>query len=227
MDRKSIIFIIGIIAFIAIAFYINSQFTINFGFLGSLFLFVIIALPFCYHLVCSNDVNRRANPNYKQRTLGIGIFDNRYGFIGAVVLLVLGWFCIKTLNNYFYADKHVYRNIDHHAVYFSGVTIEQPNGFILAGNTKNAFFDNDHNNGKAVITGINDTAVMVRLTGFSRPIYLNRINSKKRCYRQDLANVASLLRFKESEHLLLRMKNGNVYDFSIGNVTKDSVEYWL
>jgi len=227
MDRKSIIFIIGIIAFIAIAFYINSQFTINFGFLGSLFLIVIIALPFCYHLVCSNDVNRRANPNYKQRTLGIGIFDNRYGFIGAVVLLVLGWFCIKTLNNYFYADKHVYRNIDHHAVYFSGVTIEQPNGFILAGNTKNAFFDNDHNNGKAVITGINDTAVMVRLTGFSRPIYLNRINSKKRCYRQDLANVASLLRFKESEHLLLRMKNGNVYDFSIGNVTKDSVEYWL
>lgn len=227
MDKKRILQLATIIAIIILAVYVNSQFTINFGFLGSLFLAAIILLPAIYHFICSKDVSRRANPDNNQRTLGIGIFDNRYGFLGAVVLLVLGWFCIKTLNNYFYADKHVYRNIDHHAVSFSGICIAQPNGFILADNSKNAFFDNDHNNGRAVITGVNDTAVSVRLTSFTRPIYFNKIYSNKRCYRQDLANASSLLRFKESEHLLLRMKNGDVYDFNIGNVTKDSVEYWL
>ena len=227
MYKKRIIILLIIIVLIAVAFYVNSQFTINFGFLGSLFLLAVVALPAAYHFVCSKDVSRRANPKNSQRTFGIGIFDNRYGFLGAVVLLVLGWFCIKTLNNYFYADKHVYRNIDHHTVHFSGVSISQPNGFILADNTKNSFFDNNHNNGKAVITGVNDTAVSVRLTGFTRPVFFNRINSKKRCYRQDLANGSSLLSFKEGEHLFLRMKNGDVYDFNIGNVTKDSVEYWL
>lgn len=227
MDKKRIFILLAIILMIAVAFYVNSQFTINFGFLGNLFLVAVIALPAFYHFMCSRDVGRRADPKNKQRTLGIGIFDNRFGFLGAVVLLVLGWFCIKTLNNYFYADKHVYRNIDHHAVHFSGVRILQPNGFILADNTKNSFFDNDHNNGKAVITGVNDTAVSVRLTGFTRPIYFNRIDTHKRCYRQDLANMSSLASFKEGEHLFLRMKNGDVYDFNIGNVTTDSVEYWL
>ncbi len=227
MNKKQIFILLAIILMIAVAFYVNSQFTINFGFLGSLFLVAVVALPAFYHFVCSKDVSRRANPKSKQRTFGIGIFDNRFGFLGAVVLLVLGWFCIKTLNNYFYADKHVYRNIDHHAVHFSGVSILQPNGFLLADNTKNSFFDNDHNNGKAVITGVNDTAVSVRLTGFTRPIFFNRINPQKRCYRQDLANMSSLVSFKEGEHLFLRMKNGEVYDFNIGNVTKDSVEYWL
>ena len=227
MDKKRIFILLAIILMIAMAFYVNSQFTINFGFLGSLFLVAVVALPAFYHFVCSKDVSRRANPKSKQRTFGIGIFDNRFGFLGAVVLLVLGWFCIKTLNNYFYADKHVYRNIDHHAVHFSGVSILQPNGFILADNTRNSFFDNEHNNGKAVITGVNDTAVSVRLTGFTRPIFFNRINSDKRCYRQDLANMGSLVSFKEDEHLFLRMKNGDVYDFNIGSVTKDSVEYWL
>ena len=226
MDKKRIFILLAIIV-IAVAIYVNSQFTINFGFLGSLFLVAVVALPAFYHFVCSKDVSRRANPNNSQRALGIGIFDNRFGFLGAVVLLVLGWFCIKTLNNYFYADKHVYRNIDHHAVHFSGVSILQPNGFILADNTKNSFFDNEHNNGKAVITGVNDTAVSVRLTGFTRPIFFNRINSQKRCYRQDLANMGSLVSFKEDDHLFLRMRNGDVYDFNIGDVTKDSVEYWL
>ena len=227
MGKKHFVLLAVVIAVIALAFYVNSQFTINFGFLGFLFLAAVFLLPAFYHYVCSKDVSRRANPSNNQRTFGIGIIDNRYGFLGAIVLLVLGWFCIKTLNNYFNADKHVYRNIDHHAVHFSGVSIAQPNGFVLADNTKNSFFDNEHNNGKAVITGVNDTAVSVRLTGFSQPIYFNRINSKKRCYRQDLANAVSLIKFKEGEHLLLRMKNGDVYDFSIGNVTKDSVEYWL
>lgn len=222
--NKKLICILGAIGLMA---GIYSQFTFNFGFLGILFLIAVVLLPAFYHFVCSKDVSRRANPNYKQRTLGIGIFDNRYGFMGAVVLLMLGWFCIKTLNNYFYADKHVYRNIDHHAVYFSGISISQPTGFILANNTKNSFFDNDHNSGNAVITGVNDTAVSVRLIGFTRPIYFNRINPQRRCYRQDLANVGSLVSFKEDEHLFLRMKNGDVYDFNIGDVTKDSVEYWL
>lgn len=227
MNMSRILQIVIVVIALALALFINSQFTINFGFLGLLFLGAVILLPAFYHYTCSKDVNERANVKNNKRTLSIGKFDNHYGFMGAVILLVLGWFCIKTLNNYFFADKHVYRNIDHHAIHFDGVRVDQPQGFVLAGNERNAFFDNSQNNGRATITGINDTAVTVRLTGFTRPIYFNRINSKKRCYRQDLANASSLVTFDEHEHLNLRMKDGSVYDFSIGAVNKDSVIYCL
>ena len=78
MDKKRIFILLAIILMIAMAFYVNSQFTINFGFLGSLFLVAVVALPAFYHFVCSKDVSRRANPKSKQRTFGIGSFDNRF-----------------------------------------------------------------------------------------------------------------------------------------------------
>lgn len=227
MNKTRMLKMVIVVAAILLALYINSQLTVNFGFLGFFFLVAIVLLPGFYHYACSKDVNERADAKNNKRTLKIGIFDNRYGFMGAVLLLVLGWLCVKTLNNYFFADKHVYRNIDHHAVHFDGIRIDQPNGFVLAGNGKSAFFDHVQNVGRAVITGMNDTAVTVRLTGFTRPIYFNRINSKKRCYRQDMVNASSLLLFKQDEHLQIRMKDGGVYDFWIGQVSKDSVEYWL
>lgn len=215
------IIVVAIIA-IALVVFIYWQFTLNFGALEIFFLLAIIVLPVSYHLVCYKDVQ-----NTQKSTLSIGKFDNQYGVMGAALLLLLGALCVKTLNNYFYADKHVYRNIDHHAVHFSGISIAHPEGFVLADHSRNAFFDNDHNNGQAVITDVNDTAVVVHLRGFSRPIFFNQINSAKRCYRQDLANAASLLSFKENDHLLLRMRNDDVYDFRIGEVTQDSVDYWL
>lgn len=213
-----------IVAVLAIV-YVNSQFTVNFGFLGSLFLIAIILLPACYHYACSKDVEDLKSGN--KTTLRIGIRDNRYGFLGSILLLALGLLCVKTLNNYFDADKHVYRNIDHHAIHFSGVKITQPNGFVLAASTNKAFFDDDRMNGQATIIGTNDTAVSVRLSSFTRPIYFDRRNSDHRCYQRDLVNKEALLSFKENEHLFLHMNNGDIYVFSIGKVSKDSVEYLL
>ncbi len=224
---KSIIWLIILAAIFAVSIiaYINSQFTISFGFLGVLFLLAIILLPAYYHFACSKDV--KAFSAGQKSTLRIGVLDNIHGFVGALLLLLLGVVSVKTLNNYFDADKHVYRNIDHHAVHFNGIRIAQPNGFVLAANSRNAFFDDRRMQGQATIIGTNDTAVSVRLTGFSRPIYFNRINSEKRCYRRDLVNTASMLSFNQNEHLFLRMSNGEIYDFSIGKVSKDSVEYLL
>ena len=128
-------------------------------------------------------------------------------------------FCVKTLNNYFYADKHVYRNIDHHAVKFSGIKIAEPRQFVLAGNSRNAFFDDKRMNGQATILDVEDSAVVVRLTGFTRPIYFNKINDKKRCTEQNLVNVGSMLSFRDGEHLQMRLNNDSIYDFSIGNIS--------
>lgn len=227
MDKKSIAWMAAIVITIALViFYVYSQFTINFGFLGAIVLAAIILLPAFYHYTCAKDVKDYSNG--KTQALYIGIFDNRFGCLGAILLLVLGGACIKTLNNYFDADKDVYRNVDHHAVHFSGVRISQPNGFVLAANSNNAFFDDECMAGQATIVGTNDTAVSVRLTGFTRPIYFNHINEEKhRCYRRDLINKESLVSFREGEHLFLRVSDGGIYDFSIGEVTKDSVEYNL
>ena len=214
------------IALVVVAFivFIRSQFTTNFGFLGLLFLVGIIALPLLYHTGCLDSVERRSTDGTNLR---IGILDNLYAFFAAVLLLVLGWFCVKTLNNYFYADKHVYRNIDHHAVKFSGIKIAEPRQFVLAGNSRNAFFDDERMNGQATILDVEDSAVVVRLTGFTRPIYFNKINDKKRCTEQNLVNVGSMLSFRDGEHLQMRLNNDSIYDFSIGNLTKDSVEYFI
>ena len=220
-------FFVFIAALCILIIWIWHNFTMNFGILGVIFIIVLVAFPYYYHKKCCNDVLETKKLSYRY-DCKIGLFDYIFTLIGASLLLLLGFACIFTLNNYFYAESKVYRNIDHHAMRIDGIVIEEPNQFLLAGNSRRAFFDDRQMNGQAKIIGVTDTTVIIELNDFTRPIYLNTIDhNKKRCVKQTIINESSLVTLEKDDHLQLKANDHNVFDFFIKEVNKDSVCYFL
>lgn len=216
MKSSLIKLIFAAIVAVVLIYLIRTQATWNFGILGFVFLAALIAIPLMYRIV----LEKRLKDNNTFKAEG---FD--YALISACIILGLGFLSVYTLNNYFYADKSIYTNVDHHAIRLDGIKLSSPNGFELAGNSRNAFFDSEEMNGRATVMGVNDSAVAVRLTGFTRAIYFNEVNSKGRCYKRTLAINDALLHFKDGEQLQLRLDNDSVYMFSAKVIEKDSVKY--
>ena len=199
--------------------------TLNFGILGFLFLAVIIALILFYHQRQIGEARRGF----------FSLTNVKFSVVAALTLLLLGFLSIYTLNNYFFADPQVYRNTDHHALRLDGITIGNPRGFVLAEASNRAFFDDERMGGSATVvsderqeeSGERCDSVQLRLTNFTRPLFINQYNNEGRCTQRICINDHSLLSFNEQDTLFLRTKNGSVYRFFMQTVDNDSVNYHL
>lgn len=192
--------------------------TLNFGILGFLFLAVIFALTLLYHHRQLAEARRGF----------FSLMNVKFSVVAALMLLLLGFLSIYTLNNYFYADKHVYRNADHHALRLDGITIGNPRGFLLAEASNRAFFDDERMGGSVTVeSGECTDSIQLKLTNFTRTLFLNQYNAEGRCIQRSLLNGHSLLRFGEQDTLFLRTRNGGVYRFFLQTVSQDSVNYHL
>ena len=192
--------------------------TLNFGILGFLFIAVIFALVVLYHRMQMSEARHGF----------FSLMNVKFSVVAALTLLFLGFLSIYTLDNYFFADQRVYRNTDHHTLRLDGITIGSPRGFVLAEASNRAFFDDDCMGGSAVVmSGENEDSVLLRLTNFTRPIYVGQYNDEGRCTQCTLLGGTSLVRFAEQDTLFLRASNGNVYRFFIQTVSNDSVNYHL
>lgn len=206
-----------ILVFIStIVYIINYNISLSFGLLGIFFLIAVVVMP----LIFFNIRYQRVKAN--DCTLGCESFD--FATLSAIVLISLGCLSIWTLDNYFNPDKHVYSNIDHHAFKLSGVKFRANHPFLLAANSKDAFFDAEEMMGSATVTGVNDNVVNLRLNGFTRPIYQYHFDGS-RCEWMELKNNASLLCFQDT--LYLRTKNDQVFRFYAEIVHEDSVNYHI
>ena len=201
---------------LGIIIWLYTQFTMNFGVLGIVFIIVIllVSIPYCSVYHARGKVGQYHLEGY------IG------AVVGAFALVFLGWLSIYTLNNYFHADSDVYRNSDHHAIRIDGINIQEPEGFVLAANSEHAFFDNEETIGQAVISAVGTDAVTLRLDGFKRALYWDDYKGGK-CEHRILANATSLPQMKEGERLQMQMRDHSVYEFYVEVINEDSVHYHL
>ncbi len=216
-NKKSLIKLFLIIAGFGMLMYVHYQFSISFAVLACVFLAAITFIPFFYHRKRENNA---MNLNY-------GVENYNYALISAICLLVLGFCSVYTLNNYFYADKHVYRNIDHHVFRLEGISIANPNNFILAENSRNAFFDSDRNCGRILINQVSDSSVCLTSEGFSRVVFKDSTDSDGRRLKREVINKESLIRFRQNDTVQFRMNNNQVYTLAVDVVNKDSVNYHI
>ena len=192
--------------------------TLNFGLLGILFIVVIVAVTLAYH--------RRQVVEARRAFFGMNSIN--FAVICSVALLGLGLLSIVTLNNYFFADSHVYRNTDHHTLRLDGIELRNaPTTFVLAANSPRAFFDDESMCGSAVIDDVSADSVRLRLDNFCRPLFINHYNADGRCTGRTLLGGQSLLQFADGDTLFLRLSNADVYGFYVNIVDADSVDYHL
>lgn len=196
---------------------IYHHFTMSFAVLGAVYIVLLSVFGYVYHSTL-----------YQHSRKGIFRFEGYIGAIlGAVLLVFLGTMSVATLNNYFYADKHVYRNIDHHAMRLDGIAIANPSGFLLAGNDAQAFFDDPSIGGQAIVDHIAGDSVVLRLIDFRRALYLNKYQTDGMCYRRELLNTRYLPRFVDKEHLQMQMADHTVYELYVDIINEDSVDYHI
>lgn len=164
-------FVIACVAGLAILggliWWATSQVTLNFTLLAILLLLMIIMVPIWYY--------RSEHGGYSaQNRADMASFC-------AFLLLAFTGLAFWTLDNYFYPDRMIYRNSDHHAVRIDGVKIKAPAHFVLAENSKHAFFDGEGITGRASIASVGDEAVTLKTKGFSRALYMEHYNEKTKC----------------------------------------------
>ena len=116
-------------ALIVLLVYLIWQSSWNFVYLGGLLFLLCILLYFYYYRGKIQDLNNQPVRDLWGTAWGIG------------TLLVLGWFSVLTLNNYFEADSSVYKNSDHYALKMDGICVKKTDRIIVAGTGDNAFFD--------------------------------------------------------------------------------------
>lgn len=94
----------------------------------------------------------------------------------AVMIVLFGGVAMYALDNYINPERDVFANNDHHALRLDGVVINNPVGenFVLAGDSKDAFFDDDLFNGSLSVVGLTESSVILRSKGFTRPVYTKR-----------------------------------------------------
>ena len=102
----------------------------NFTFLG-----VLATALFCFIHVFPKNWDGKKLKNLLE------IRNPIMGMYAALLLTIFSVMTLWTLRNYFYADKSVYTNNDHHALKITGVQIQKPAKFLLVKNNGSAFFD--------------------------------------------------------------------------------------
>lgn len=118
----------------------------------------------------------------------------------AIMTVVFGGLSMHALNNYINPEKEVFANNDHHALRLEGIIIDDPvnGGFLLAGDSENAFHDNDKFSGTLSIADITESSVILKSSGFTRPIYT------KRLYKGEYSDMRTNLVSNDGEHPLFQ-----------------------
>lgn len=203
-------------ALILLLTYLIWQSSWNFVYLGGLLFLLCILLYFYYYKGRMQDLNNQPVRDLWGTAWGIGS------------LLVLGWFSVLTLNNYFEADFSVYKNSDHYALKMNGICVKKADQFIVAGAGDNAFFDQKRFMGDIVVENVNDSTVQLGFQGFPYSFYQESYNEDGRLDKLSLRNTESMFTFTNQDTLQLKMQNGSIYQFYVDELTEeDSVFYHL
>ena len=177
-----------------------------------------MAIEIIYHNVFGEKLDLNNQP----------IRDLRGTIWGIVSLLVLGWFSVLTLNNYFEADSSVYKNSNHYALRMDGIRLKQADKFIVAGAENNAFFDQKQFMGDIVIENVNDSSIQLGLQRFTHSFYQEFYNEDGRLDKLSLRNAESMFTFTNQDTLQFKMQNGSIYQFYVDELSEeDSVFYHL
>lgn len=187
-------------------FLIWKEVSMNIFWLGITFLSCIIFNILFYLYFQAKTTSQRSNGLYF-----IGKEDYEFALLTAVELILLSTLTLKTLDNYFYPDGQVYQNVDHHVVSLRGVQLENASNYMLAGNNKDAFWDNKSISGELYVTSA-DSVITLKLRDFSRGIYVNNYTTDGRIERSELINAADMVHFKDGDTLYLK-QGGKTYKF--------------
>ena len=214
MEKRTIIRTLALLvaAFIFIVI-IYQQTSFNFGFLIACYIVAMVVVPLLMHWLEGVQFEQKVpNPAHNLRLAA---------FSASITLIALGWLSIKALDNYFAPDLEVYTNADHHALRFDGISIEHPIGFILAADSREAFFDDCTQRGSATIVGVDEQGVHLCLNDFTRPIRTITYNNKKKQKKYSLLGQGlSMLHFTDSDTLCLRTDNGETWKLKIDTLPK-------
>lgn len=203
-------------ALIVLLAYLIWQSSWNFVYLGGLLFLLCILLYFYYYRGKMQDLNNQPIRDLWGTAWGIGS------------LLVLGWFSVLTLNNYFEADSSVYKNSDHYALRMDGICVKKNGQFIVAGASDNAFFDQKRFMGNIVVENVNDSTIQLGFQRFPYSFYQESYNEDGRLDKLSLRNTESMFTFTNQDTLQLKMQNGSIYQFYVDELTEeDSVFYHL
>ena len=201
-----------IIGAVIVALILYYNITLNFTILGLLIILIWLLVFGGY----TTFQNRSRRP----RTNGMfvtGKENAEFAMISGLSLLIIGVLSVYTIDNYFYPEEQVYRNIDHHVVRLDGAKIVNPRNFVLAANSPSAFLDSKTMNGKISISNYSDSsAISFRLEHCTRALYSNLYSGQKRCWKRNLLNKDQLLHFDDGgkgDTLFLRLSNGQELKF--------------
>ncbi len=207
----SIIIILGV-------FFVYTRTSLNFTFLGAL----ALAIFWFVHIFSRDSLSVRRVQNL------LPIRNEWLGLEGAILLAVFSGMTLWTLSNYFYADKNVYTNNEHHALKVTGVEFASSNPFLLAKNSREALFDDKQFHGSVTVESVGvetkkvgdrvDTVLNVKLDlkGFTHPIYQYRYERKatKESALDSVIN-SKTISFTANDKVKFVANNG------------ESVEFWI
>lgn len=182
--------------------------SLNFTFLG------IIALIFVFVLIMIPDTNYKRKLYFNGDSLipDPPVRNPYLGYFSSILIVFFSALTFATLHNYFYADKTIYTNSDHHALRVEGVRIKQPSGFVLANNSS-AFFDDKDFHGSVTIESVDTTAngfAVLSLDQFTHPIYHSVDNTV-----DTTLNSNGLISFTRDQEIIFESINGQQLKFWI------------
>lgn len=207
-------FFLYILVIVAVSIVLYTQTTFNFGFLAVWYFAVIAIVALVIHWLQGKEYDDNISLMSVRRFTAI---------LAAGATFVLGLLSLKALTNYFNAPLKVYTNADHNALRLDGISIGHPEGFILAGNTREAFFDDPTMRGQISIVSVGDNSVRIRLDNFTRPLFKVGYTNKKKEYRYSLLGEGkTMFHFKDTDTLRWRTNRNDVWKvvFSSGRIKK-------
>ena len=197
-----------VVLFIALFVFIITQISMNFVMLGCVAVVLVI-------LIQMNKLYPEPTDFWKEfrnRNTISPLMNPHVGYRASLCILFFTALCLMTLCNYFYADKSIYTNNDHHALKVEGVRIENPRDFILAKNSEEAFFDGNELHGEVVIRDYDTTGVTLKCNNFSHPIYDKTGESN---YNMQNIDSSDMLVFKNNDTVTFVNNAGEKIDFWI------------
>ena len=216
---KKIFLYIIVVASVLIVVYTQTTFT--FGFLAIWYILVIVFAAFAMHWLQKKEYDEDVPLMSARRIAAI---------LSAMSIFILGILSLKALENYFYASPKVYTNADHNALRLDGISIGRPDGFVLAGNARNAFFDDPTMQGHISIVSVEDNTVRLRLDNFTRPLFkvsYDVKNDKKEFKYSVLGTGKTLFHFTDKDTLTWCTNKKDVWKLKFCPDRKEDVKFGL
>ena len=210
-NKELLIYGISLLAAIRVVLFLYHNITLNYPILGIIIIFIWLLIFGGYNFFQKKSRRLRTNG-----TFIVGKENAEFAMLACLALIIIGSLTIHTIDNYFYPNDKIYRNIDHHVLRLDGARITEPTGYIVAQNSDAAFLDNKKINGKMSISNYNDSTVSLNLYKFTNAIYENIYDNDKRCTKRNLLNKNQLLHFNDGnkgDTVYFRLSNKQVIKF--------------